>query len=153
VDHSTISWWASCFLECQIIFGDDTKVAICWWHWMTHWWLLSTVCWKKTDTKVRKLQMKQTYQHLFSGFWPKLCVRDKSLPGWSHTSWQKNTKQLARGFHRNSAATAPQPFVDFDLDRTVALGETWIQGFEPELNHHSSHWKLLTCPCPNKCSC
>jgi hypothetical protein len=26
VDHSTISWWASCFLECQIIIGDNMKV-------------------------------------------------------------------------------------------------------------------------------
>jgi hypothetical protein len=36
------------------------------------------------------------------------------------------------------------------MDRTLALDETWIQGFEPELNHHSYHWKLLTCPCSKK---
>jgi hypothetical protein len=145
---------------------------------MTHWWLLSTLCWKKTDTKVRKLQMKQTYQHLFSGFWPKLCVRDKSLPGGSHTSWQKNTKQLTRGFQRNSSSSSAQQQQQHHspwwtsassipeellrhyetagghfMDRTVAVDETWIEGFEPELNHQSSHWKLLTCPCPKKCSC
>jgi len=37
------------------------------------------------------------------------------------------------------------------LNRIVAIDETWIQDFEPQLKFQSSHWKHATYPCLKKC--
>ena len=37
------------------------------------------------------------------------------------------------------------------LNRIVAIDETWIRDFEPQLKSQSSQWKHTTYPRPNKC--
>jgi hypothetical protein len=37
--------------------------------------------------------------------------------------------------------------------RSVAIDETWIQDFEPQLKSQSSQWKHATSPRPKKCHC
>jgi hypothetical protein len=37
------------------------------------------------------------------------------------------------------------------LNRTVAIDETWIRDFEPQLKSQSSQWKHATSPRPKKC--
>jgi hypothetical protein len=37
------------------------------------------------------------------------------------------------------------------LSRIVAIDETWIQDFEPQLKSQSSQWKHATSPRPKKC--
>jgi len=37
------------------------------------------------------------------------------------------------------------------LNRIVAIGETWIRDFEPQLKSQSCQWKHTTSPRPKKC--
>jgi DNA-binding Lrp family transcriptional regulator len=37
------------------------------------------------------------------------------------------------------------------LNRIVAIDETWIRDFEPQLKSQSPQWKHATSPCPKKC--
>ena len=37
------------------------------------------------------------------------------------------------------------------LNRTVAIDETWMRDFEPQLKSQSSQWKHATSPRPKKC--
>jgi histone-lysine N-methyltransferase SETMAR len=39
------------------------------------------------------------------------------------------------------------------LNRIVAIDETWIRDFEPQLKSQSSQWKHATSPRPKKCRC
>jgi len=39
------------------------------------------------------------------------------------------------------------------LNRIVAIDETWIRDFEPQLKSQSCQWKPATSPCPKKCRC
>jgi hypothetical protein len=72
--------------------------------------------------------VKETNQEpLFSGFWPKLCIREQSRPGENHIGWRK-MKRLHAGELQNKC------FLIIRLKvKIVFTNKSWVWDFEAEL--------------------
>ena len=87
---------------------------------------------------------------LFSESWLKHCRREKSLQsGFRHqlselqkTARNRVTEELLWHYEAEG-----EKF----LNRFVAIDETWLWYFEPQLKSQSSRWKHATFPHPKKC--
>jgi hypothetical protein len=110
---------------------------------MTHLWLLSAPCWKKIDDK--KLRVKQTSTayvfRIVTRTLQKRKVAAKRVLHQLSEEQKAACKRVAEELLWCYEAEGEQ-----FLNRTVAIDETWIQDFEPQLKSQSSQWKHATSP-------
>jgi len=100
---------------------------------------------------VKKLRLKQTCQSLLffrivTQTLQKRKVAAKWVPHRLSEEQKAARKRVAEELLRRYEAEGEQ-----FLNRIVAIDETWIRDFEPQLKFQSPQWKHATSPRPQKC--
>jgi len=152
VDRSTVSRWASHFRERRVSIQDDprcgrpgtetddTSVVI-----------VSTLLEEDRRKSCEEIAHEANMStasvfRIVSQTLQKRKVAAKWVPHQLSEEQKAASKRVAEELLRRYEAESEQFF-----NSNVAIDETWIRDFEPQLKSQSSQWKGATSPHPKKC--